>query len=53
MKLARKGNELISIDIFRDPLAKSNWQLHNYGNIHVISTQPGLGLLVSDSMFTS
>lgn len=53
MKLASKGNELIPIDIFRVSLAKSNWQLHNYGNVHVISTPPGLGLLVSDSMFTS
>lgn len=53
MKLAGKGNELIPIDIFTDSPAKSNWQLHNYGNVRVISTQPGFGLLVSDSVFTS
>lgn len=53
MKLARAGNELTPVDILRVALSRSNWQLHNYGNVRVVSTYPGLGLLVSDSVFTS
>lgn len=53
MKLARDAHELILVDTLRGALAKSNWPLRTHEKIEAVSTPPGLGPLVSDSVFTS